>query len=261
MSENPTQEPRQGPAATAAGPAMLRITELRRSAGAGRARLARGDILIAVEGQPFAGTADTLEDRIKTAPTPPVLTFLRAGVVFHVFGHAPFGATFGPLEPDEAAEAAAAQARLEALIPEPGHMRAFDIFRNRNGWADLRDRSNSFMAMIAPPLWMLNQRFYEGAVASTLTIATAFVVHWVLGFMALVLMCLYVGREQQGLTRSFLLYRNFYPIYALAAANELEAQRTTLALNPNLAFVFSADPSFPRAPVPPEPAPGATPAE
>lgn len=222
-------------------------------AGSGRVRVARDDILIAVDGAPFSGSVDTLEDRLQSAAKPPVLSFLRNGVVFHVFGHAPFGAQFGPLEPEEAAEAAAAQARLE--MPEPGQMRPFDIFRNRDGWADLRDASASFLAMIAPPLWMLNQRFYEGAIAATLTLATAFVVHWILGFLTLVLMCLYIGREQQGLTRSFLLYRNFYPVYMLAAPNELEAQRTALALNPNLAFVFPADPNFPREPVPPEPPP------
>ena len=94
--------------------------------------------------------------------------------------------------------------------------------------------------MLAPPFWIMSQRFFEWAIVSTLAVATAFVVHWMLGLLTYVILCLYVGRDQHKLGQSFMGYRGFRQILCIAGTTEADAQLTALHLDSELKFIFTS---------------------
>ena len=102
--------------------------------------------------------------------------------------------------------------------------------------AELVDRSQSLLAMVCPPFWFLNQRMPEAALASILAFFVALTVHWILGVVFYLMLCIYSGREQGNMLIAFMSFRKFLYLQTIVAENELNAQRTVLSLDSEMFF-------------------------
>ena len=114
------------------------------------------------------------------------------------------------------------------------------IYYDNSKNAEFLLRTRSLMAMVAPPFWLLNQRMPEAAVTSMLALVLTFAVNPILGWIFYLVLCLYVGREQTNLAMSFMSYKRMIFMQQIAAINELEAQKTAIAIDPELFFLRPA---------------------
>ena len=207
------------------------------------------DILVGVASQPY-GELGPLEDEIEyhleEFARPVLLSFMREGKLFHVLAERPLGVNMVHLQGESLQSLDGLMRNIE--FPYAEGMQNYQIFSDKDKKAELRLHTTSIIAMIAPPFWIMSQRFFEGVVVSVLAILTGFVVHWILGVLTYGLMCLYVGRDQKKLVRSFLGFRGFVQIYTLAAHNEVSAQRAAIDMEEDLQFIFAA--KVPRQPRP-----------
>ena len=209
------------------------------------------DILVGIEGQAYTELGpleDEIDYQLEEFRRPVLLSFMREGRVFNVLTERPLGVKFVPAH-GESLQSLNALIRNVAL-PFSQDMQNYHIFCDKDKNAELRSQTTSILAMVAPPLWILSQRFFEGAVVAVLAILTAFVVHWGLGMATYVLMCIYVGRDQKELGQSFMGFRGFRQIYCLASRSEIEAQQSAKDLDEDLQFIFAAWQAKTRLPKP-----------
>jgi hypothetical protein len=72
--------------------------------------------------------------------------------------------------------------------------------------------------------------------ASVLGGLATLTVHWILGAVYYIILCLYVGREQLNMAMGFMSYRRMIYMQSIAAINELQAQVAALAIDKDLHF-------------------------
>lgn len=115
--------------------------------------LRNGDILLAVDGTPWVGSASELQDQLARSPRARQLSFQRGDTVFSVLSdRADLGQWTRKILP-------------EPLPPPPP---ADDRLRNWEIWADLARNHDlfparaSWLALIAPPLWLAKSRLWAG---------------------------------------------------------------------------------------------------
>lgn len=209
------------------------------------------DILVGIEGEVYSDLGP-LEDEIvyqlEEFSRPVLLSFMRAGRVFNVLTDRPLGIKFVPAHGESLQSLDALMRNVE--LPFSQNMQNYHIYCDKDKNAELHSQTTSIMAMVAPPFWILSQRFFEGAVVSVLAILTAFVVHWGLGMATYILMCIYVGRDQKKLGQSFMGFRGFRQIYCLASRSEIEAQQSAKEMDEDLKFIFAAWQAKARLPKP-----------
>jgi hypothetical protein len=162
---------------------------------------------------------------------------MREGKLFHVLTDRVLGVDFLPVQGDSLKSLSSLMRNVE--LPFSSDMRNYHIYCDKDKQAELHSQTRSILAMLAPPFWIMSQRFFEGAIVSTLAVATAFVVHWMLGVLTYVVLCLYVGRDQHKLGQSFMGYRGFRQIFCIAGTTEADAQLAALHLDPELKFIFT----------------------
>jgi hypothetical protein len=206
----------------------------------------KADVIIAVDGNLFFGTAqefgdyfDTDEDSDSTQIQKCVLTIKREEALFNVICHQKITCKFDQIEnpypkPTEWVEQALEIAKHDELLE-------YLIYYDNKKNAQLLLRSKSLLAMILPPFWFLNQRMPEAMLASVLGGLATLTVHWALGAIYYVILCLYVGREQLNMSMGFMSYKRMIYMQSIAATSELQAQRTALAIDNDLYFLRPVD--------------------
>ena len=209
----------------------------------------KSDVIVGVNGKPFAGSkqdfmAFFMEDdeenpEEEDSEIRVVLTLARGETFFNVVAselvRADFkeiGDIYSPL-----------QEELDVLLNEAKseNLSEYLIFHDNFKNAELLLKSNSLLAMMAPPYWLLNQRVPEAAAATILAGGAAFAVHWVLGAIYYVLLCWYIGREQFQLSMTFMSYRRKIYLQTIASVSELKAQAKALDLEKELFFQSPAE--------------------
>ena len=209
------------------------------------------DILVGIEGQPYTELGpleDEIDYQLEEFSRPVLLSFMREGRLFNVLTDSPLGVKFVPASGESLQSLNALIRNVE--LPFSQDMQNYHIYCDKDKNAELHLQTTSILAMVAPPFWILSQRFFEGAVVSVLAILTAFVVHWGLGMATYILMCIYVGRDQKKVCQSFMSFRGFRQIYCLASRSEIEAQQSAKDMNEDLTFIFAAWQAKARLPKP-----------
>ena len=203
--------------------------------------LSKGDVIIGVDGDVFLGTKDNFkdyfdidEDDDRPETLRPVLTIKREETLFNLICQQRIVCKFDQienpyLEPSEELQQTLAMAKHNELSE-------YLIYYDNKKNAELLLRSKSLLAMVVPPFWFLNQRMPEAMLASVLGGLATLTVHWILGAVYYIILCLYVGREQLNLAMGFMSYKRLIYMQPIAAISEGQAQRTALALDSDLYF-------------------------
>ena len=92
-------------------------------------------------------------------------------------------------------------------------------------------------AMIFPPLWCVQNRFWEVLIATFLVYGITLAVHWVLFIIAYVVLAIYFKKAHLVLRRSFAMMRGRHIWLGPGRQIELEAQRLCRRLDPKSVFV------------------------
>jgi len=209
--------------------------------------LLKDDIIAGVDGVPFLDgikafdelfdETDFDEDDVERHKI--VLTIRRGEAFFNVVCHHKIKCKFVLVANPDPEPSIDLQEKLQNA--QDDLILEYIVYHDNQKNVHLLECSRSLIAMVAPPLWLLNQRMPEAALAATLAAIVAFVAHPILGGLYYALLCIYVGRDQHNLAVVFMNYRRMIHFQSIAAVNELEAQRTVRALDPDFYFSKPAE--------------------
>ena len=214
--------------------AYLGVDDVERKADLHGHCLKFGDIVIGMEGSPFRGTKESFRMKLDDAgKTGVFVSVMRDANVFHLFLRGPTGLK---LEYTSAETTAMVDEYLEEhALPSRDGFRSFGVYKGANGRAEVVELTHSSISLLFPPLWILNQRFYEGALALLLAILTAGMVSIWAGAIAYLVSGFTMFKNQEKFIDSFLALRGFRRVQYVAniseAAVQLEAIKNDIRLN------------------------------
>ena len=201
------------------------------------------DYILGVDGTPFLGTAKQFnalfayedeEDAAAHVDETWILTVKRDQTAFNISVTQSLGAKFDEVDADAHPLSENDLVMLRAATRSG--LIEYMVFHDMQKNAELVDRSKSLLAMVCPPFWFLNRRMPEAALASILAFFVALTVHWILGVVFYLMLCIYSGREQGNMLIAFMSFRKFIYLQTIVAENELSAQRTVLSLDSEMFF-------------------------
>ena len=224
-------------AGAAAASTYLMIKELRTISRARSLRLQPEDIIVALDGVPFHQDIESFLDIMFECDPEngKVLTIWRNGVLFNVIARGPLGCVLEHAKSDVSEKATE---EFKSFTVDPIESYATfevlrDIFRN----CIVLDTRLSPMAMIFPPLWLMQNRLWEVMIAVFLIYGSTLAVHWVLFLIAYVVLSVYFRKAHLVLRRSFGMMRGRHIWMVVAERSELDTQRLCRRMDPKCVFV------------------------
>ena len=225
-----------GPAGEAATTYLV-IKELRGISRARSLRLQPEDIIVAIDGIQFQRDIESFLDIMFECDPENglLLTIWRSGVLYNVIARGPLGCVLEHAKPD-LSEKATEDFKKHTVEPLENYV-TFEVLRDIFRNCIVLDTRLSPMAMIFPPLWLIQNRLWEVIVAVVLIYGSTLAVHWALFVVAYVLLSLYFRKAHLVLRRSFAMMRGRHIWTVVAEKSELETQRLCRRLDPKCTFV------------------------
>ena len=215
----------------------LSIKELRAISRARSLRMQADDLIVAIDGVPFHKDIETFLDIMFECDPDNgrVLTIWRNGVLFNVIARGPLGCVLEHAKP-EVSDKATADFEGYSVDPIETYT-TFEVLRDIYRNCMVLDTRLSPMAMIFPPLWLLQSRLWEVLVATFLIYGATLAVHWLLFVIAYVILSVYFRKAHLVLRRSFSMMRGRHIWMVVAEKSELETQRLCRRMDPKCVFV------------------------
>jgi|GEM_PF-1973811 len=221
----------------APGPTALRLRGGSLSAAGRRLGLRGGDVLIAINGIPFRGDEMAFDARFAgRGKVGLALTFQRESETFIVL------AETAALGRWEAIPFAPAPEGEEHKRIDPAGLRNFELMRSRDGLYDLHPTEASVMALIAPPLWLLQARLWVPGATVVAALVAAAVVSPLLSGVVWLASGLWVRRQAAHFLRMDRHGRGLGFAGVVAAPSEREAHIRHLARHPEDRYLFAPEP-------------------
>ena len=215
----------------------LIVKELRAISRARSLRLQPADIIVAIDGLPFHKDIETFLDIMFECDPQNgrLLTIWREGVLFNVIARGPLGCVLEHAKPD-VSEKATADFKTHAVEPIETYI-TFEVLRDIYRTCTVLDTRLSPIAMIFPPLWLMQNRLWEVLIAVFLIYGSTLAVHWMLFVIAYIVLGLYFRKAHLVLRRSFAMMRGRHIWMVVADKSELETQRLCRRMDPKCVFV------------------------
>ena len=215
----------------------LMIKELRGISRARSLRLQPEDIIVAIDGMPFHRDIESFLDIMFECDPENglLLTIWRSGVLFNVIARGPLGCVLEHAKPD-VSEKATEDFKKHTVDPLENYA-TFEVLRDIFRNCVVLDTRLSPMAVIFPPLWVIQSKLWEVLVAVVLIYGSTLAVHWALFIVAYVLLSLYLRKAHLVLRRSFAMMRGRHIWMVVAEKSELETQRLCRRMDPKCTFV------------------------
>ena len=215
----------------------LVVKELRTISRARSLRLQPEDLIVAIDGAPFHKDIETFLDIMFECDPENgrVLTIWRKGILFNVLARGPLGCVLEHAKPD-VSDKATDDFQTFNVEPIESYI-TFEVLRDIYRNCMVLDTRLSPMAMIFPPLWLMQNRLWEVLIATFLIYGSTLAVHWVLFVLAYVLLSMYFRKAHLVLRRSFAMMRGRHIWLVVAEKSELEVQRLCRRMDPKCVFV------------------------
>lgn len=217
--------------------AYITIKELRSISRARSLRLQPDDVIVAIDGVPFDKDIETFLDIMFECDPDNgrLLTVWRNGVLFNVIARGPLGCALEHTKP-EVAEKATEDFGKFTVDPIETYV-TFEVLRDIFRNCVVIDTRLSPMAMIFPPLWLMQHRLWEVLIATFLIYGTTLAVHWVLFIIAYIILSIYFRKAHLVIRRSFAMMRGRHIWMVVAEKSEQETQRLCRRMDPKCIFV------------------------
>ena len=215
----------------------IMIKELRTISRARSLRLQPEDLIVAIDGAPFHKDIETFLDIMFECDPENgrVLTIWRKGILFNVIARGPLGCILEHAKPD-VSDKATEDFQTFNVDPIESYS-TFEVLRDIYRNCMVLDTRLSPMAMIFPPLLLLQDRLWEVLIATFLIYGSTLAVHWLLFILAYVLLSMYFRKAHLVLRRSFAMMRGRHIWLVVAEKSELEVQRLCRRMDPKCVFV------------------------
>ena len=182
---------------------FLRLKEHGQSSRTRALRLKENDVVVAIDGNSYHDSIDNMVDLLSSGEEGDMwlLTIWRNGKFFEVFTRGPLGGIFEFTRPDES------QMIMELFqkrdIGQKDEYHIFEALRDVKRVVDVYDTTHSQVAVILPPVWLLQQKMWEPLLAILCVYLLTFSVNIFLFILAAILVALYFRKGQVTLRRSY----------------------------------------------------------
>ena len=216
---------------------FLKLKEHGQSSRTRALRLKENDILVAIDGVSYHDTIDNMVDLLSSGEEGDLwlLTIWRNGKFFEIFTRGPLGGIFEFTRPEESEMIMELFQKRE--IGQKDEYRIYEALRDVKRVVDIYDTTHSQVAVILPPVWLLQQKMWEPLLAILCVYLITFSVNIFLFILAAILVGLYFRRGQVTLRRSYGMFQDRQVWAILAARSDLEAQEMCRNIDEKVNFV------------------------
>ena len=216
---------------------FLKLKEHGQSSRTRALRLKEDDILVAIDGVSYHDTIDNMVDLLSSGEEGDMwlLTIWRNGKFFEIFTRGPLGGIFEFTRPEESQMIMELFQKRE--MGQKDEYRIYEALRDVKRVVDIYDTTHSQVAVILPPVWLLQQKMWEPLLAILCVYLITFSVNIFLFILAAILVSLYFRRGQVTLRRSYGMFQDRQVWAILAARSDLEAQEMCRDLDERVNFV------------------------
>ena len=216
---------------------FLRLKEHGQSSRTRALRLKENDIVVAIDGNSYHDSIDNMVDLLSSGEEGDMwlLTIWRNGKFFEVFTRGPLGGIFEFTRPDES------QMIIELFqkrdIGPKEEYRIFEALRDVKRVVDVYDTTHSQVAVVLPPVWLLQQKMWEPLLAILCVYLLTFSVNIFLFILAVILVALYLRQGQVTLRRSYGMFQDRQVWAILGARSNKEAQEMCRNIDEKVNFI------------------------
>ena len=216
---------------------FLKLKEHGQSSRTKALRLKENDVIVAIDGVTYHDTTDNLVDLLSSGEEGDMwlLSIWRNGKFFELFTRGPLGGIFQFTRPDESQMIMDLFNKRE--MGEKGEYRIYEALRDIKRVVDVYDTTHSQVAVILPPVWLLQQKMWEPLLAILCVYLITFSVNIFLFILAVILIGLYFRRGQVTLRRSYGMFQDRQVWAILAARSDVEAQEMCRNLDEKVNFI------------------------
>ena len=216
---------------------FLKLKEHGQSSRTKALRLKEKDVLVAIDGNSYHDSVDNMVDLLSSGEEGDLwlLTIWRNGKFFEVFTRGPLGGIFEFTRPDESQMIFELFQKRE--MGEKEEYRIFEALRDVKKVVDVYDTTHSQVAVVLPPVWLLQQKMWEPLLAILCVYLITFSVNIFLFILAVILVALYLRKGQVTLRRSYGMFQDRQVWAILAARSDKEAQEMCRGLDEKVNFI------------------------
>ena len=216
---------------------FLKLSEHGQSSRTRALRLKENDIIVAIDGISYHDSIDNMVDLLSSGEENDMwlLTIWRNGKFFEVFTRGPLGGIFEFTRPEESQMIMELFQKRE--MGEKKDYRIFEALRDVRRVVDVYDTTHSQVAVILPPIWLLQQKMWEPLLAIFCVYLITFSVNIFLFILAVILVALYFRKGQVTLRRSYGMFQDRQVWAILAARSDKEAQEMCRGLDEKVNFI------------------------
>ena len=216
---------------------FLKLKEHGQSSRTKALRLKENDVIVAIDGSSYHESIDKLVDLLSSGEEDDMwlLTVWRNGKFFEIFTRGPLGGVFEFTLPKESQMIMELFQKRE--MGQKEEYRIFEALRDVKRVVDVYDTTHTQLAVILPPIWLLQQKMWEPLLAILCVYLLTFSVNIYLFILAVVLVGLYLRKGQVALRRSYGLFQDRQVWAIVAARSDKEAQEMCRNLDEKVNFI------------------------
>ncbi len=237
MSDENSSELNESSSEEAQLQTFLKLKEHGQSSRTKALRLKENDVIVAIDGSSYHESIDNLVDLLSSGEEDDMwlLTVWRNGKFFEIFTRGPLGGIFEFTRPEESQMIMELFQKRE--MGQKEEYRIFEALRDVKRVVDVYDTTHTQLAVILPPVWLLQQKMWEPLLAILCVYLITFSVNIYLFILAVVLVGLYLRKGQVTLRRSYGLFQDRQVWAIVAARSDKEAQEMCRNLDEKVNFI------------------------
>ena len=237
MSDEKSNELNESSSEEAQLQTFLKLKEHGQSSRTKALRLKENDVIVAIDGSSYHESIDKLVDLLSSGEEDDMwlLTVWRNGKFFEIFTRGPLGGIFEFTRPEESQMIMELFQKRE--MGQKEEYRIFEALRDVKRGVDVYDTTHTQLAVILPPVWLVQQKMWEPLLAILCVYLITFSVNIYLFILAVVLVGLYLRKGQVTLRRSYGLFQDRQVWAIVAARSDREAQEMCRNLDEKVNFI------------------------
>ncbi len=217
---------------------FLKIDSVRANSVAGSLMLKEDDIIVAIDGIPFFGSSEKLNETLRENKEKQcIITIARKDYLFEVGAFSSLGVKFKETTPEE-------KEHIDEVFKEHD-LENIDSFIKYEIYRDLRrnyktvDTSPAIMSTILPPVWLMHQRLYAPLALLVMSYILLYTISPWLFLIGWILVTVYMSKSATNLLRSSALMGNSGLWMIISANNLTKVQKIIRSFDPKAKFSFS----------------------
>ena len=216
---------------------FLKLKEHGQSSRTRALRLKENDVIVAIDGNSYHESVDNMVDLLSSGEEGEtwLLTIWRNGKFFEIFTRGPLGGIFEFTRPEESQMIMDLFQKRE--MGQKEDYRIYEALRDVKRVVDVYDTTHSQVAIILPPVWLIQQKMWEPLLAILCVYLITFSVNIFLFVLAVILIGLYFRKGQVTLRRSYGMFQDRQVWAIVAARSDKEAQEMCRNIDEKVNFL------------------------